>query len=118
MDGSFFIQSYPIREQTNCRRQRGERTCSNYVETQSHILQKEKKEAIKVLSETIAHMIGEDIEILDSDDDYQPLPFVNQIVACVDRNSTMKKPIIYLGIVVRVKTSTRSVILAELESLR
>ena len=76
-----------------------------------------KKEAIKVLSETTAQMIGEDIGILDSDDDYQPLPFVNQIVACVDKNSTMKKPIIYLGIVIRVKTGTRSVILAELESL-
>ena len=77
----------------------------------------EKKEAIKVLSETTAQMIGEDTEILHSDDDHQLLPFVNQIVACVDRNSTLKKPIIYLGMVVRVKTSTRSVILAELESL-
>ena len=36
-------------------------------------------------------MIGEDTEIPHSDDDYQPLPFVNQIVACVDRNSTLKK---------------------------
>ena len=77
----------------------------------------EKKEAIKVLSETTAQMIGEETEILHSDDDHQVLPFVNQIVACVYRNSTLKKPIIYLGMVVRVKTSTRSVILAELESL-
>ena len=45
----------------------------------------------------------------------QPLPFVNPIMACVDKNSTMTKLIIYLGIVVRVKTSTRSAILAELE---
>ena len=44
----------------------------------------EKKEAIKVLSETTA-----------------------QIVACVNRISTLKKPIIYLAMVVRVKTSTR-----------
>ena len=77
----------------------------------------EKKEAMQVLSETTAQMIGEDTEILHSDDDHQLLLFVNQIVACVDRNSTLKKPIIYLGMVVRVETSARSVILAELESL-
>ena len=67
----------------------------------------EKKEAIKVLSETTAQMIGEGTEILDIDDDHQLLPFVNQIVACVNRISTLKKPIIYLAMVVRVKTSTR-----------
>ena len=42
-------------------------------------------------------MIGEDTEILDSDGDHQPLPFVNQIVACVDRNSTLKKTIHLFG---------------------
>ena len=36
----FLHTVYPIIEQTNCRGRHGERTCSNYVETQSHILQK------------------------------------------------------------------------------
>ena len=54
-----------------------------------------KKEVIKVLSKTTAQMIGEDNENPDSDDDHQPLPFVNQIVACADGNSALKKPFIW-----------------------
>lgn len=78
----------------------------------------QKIDAIRLLSQTTAQMIGEEeSQVEDSKDDESDPPQINQIVACVDSSSTAKSPQIYLGKVVGLKTRQRIAVLAEMENL-